>query len=66
MTYGLYHAQERGMLFIEPGTKVYEGMIVGQNPKGEDIEVNVCKKKHVTNMRAAASDEALRLSPPKR
>jgi len=66
VTYGLYHAQERGMLFIEPGTKVYEGMIVGQNPKGEDIEVNVCKKKHVTNMRAAGSDEALRLSPPKK
>ena len=66
VTYGLYHAQERGMLFIESGTKVYEGMIVGQNPKGEDIEVNVCKKKHVTNMRAAGSDEALRLSPPKK
>lgn len=66
VTYGLYHAQERGMLFIEPGTPVYEGMIVGASPKAEDLVVNVCKKKHVTNMRAAGSDEALRLTPPKR
>jgi GTP-binding protein len=65
VTYGLYNAQERGVLFIQPGTKVYEGMVVGQNPKGEDIEVNVCKKKHVTNMRSSTADEALRLSPPK-
>ena len=65
VTYGLYNAQERGQLFIGPGVKVYEGMIVGQNPKGEDISVNVCKKKQVTNMRAAGSDEALRLVPPR-
>ncbi len=63
--YGLYSAQERGTLFITPGTKVYEGMVVGSNPKGVDIEVNVCKKKHQSNIRAAGSDEALRLSPPK-
>jgi len=62
-TYGLYNAQERGMLFIEPGTKVYEGMVIGQNSRAEDIVVNVCKKKHVTNMRASGSDEALRLTP---
>ncbi len=64
VTYGLYNAQERGRLFIGPGLKVYEGMIVGENAKGEDITVNVCKKKHVTNMRASGSDEALRLTPP--
>ena len=63
--YGLYNAQERGILFISPGTKVYCGMVVGQNPKSEDIEVNVCKRKQLTNMRAAGSDEALRLTPPK-
>lgn len=65
VTYGLYNAQERGTLFITPGTKVYEGMIVGENSRPDDLVVNVCKKKHVTNMRAAGSDEALRLSPPK-
>ena len=65
VTYGLYNAQERGTLFITPGTQVYAGMIVGSNPKGEDLVVNVCKKKHVTNMRAAGSDEALRLTPPR-
>ena len=65
VTYGLYNAQERGILFIGPSIKVYEGMVVGQNPKGEDIEVNVCKRKHASNMRASGSDEALRLSPPK-
>jgi len=64
VTYGLYNAQERGTLFITPGTKVYEGMIVGENSRPEDIVINVCKKKHVTNMRAAGSDEALRLTPP--
>ncbi len=64
VTYGLYNAQERGSLFIGPGTPVYEGMIVGTNPKSEDIMVNVCKRKHVTNMRASGSDDALRLSPP--
>lgn len=64
VTYGLYNAQDRGELFIGPGTPVYEGMIVGSNPKPDDITVNVCKKKHVTNMRASGSDEALRLVPP--
>lgn len=63
-TYGLYSAQERGELFIGAGTEVYEGMIVGQNPRNEDVAINVCRKKHVTNMRASGSDEALRLSPP--
>ena len=62
--YGLFNAQDRGALFIGPGVPVYEGMIVGQSPKNEDIVVNVCKKKHVTNTRAAGSDEALRLTPP--
>ena len=66
VTYGLFNAQDRGALFIEAGTPVYEGMIVGMNPKGEDIAVNVCKRKHVTNMRASGSDEALRLIPPKK
>lgn len=65
VTYGLYNAQERGILFATPGMKVYAGMIVGQNAKAQDIEVNICKKKHVTNMRASGSDEALRLSPAK-
>lgn len=65
VTYGLYNAEERGELFITPGTQVYEGMIVGVNAKNEDVVVNVCKKKHVTNMRASGSDEALRLSPPR-
>jgi GTP-binding protein len=64
-TYGLYNAQDRGQLFIVSQTPVYEGMVVGVSPKTDDIQVNVCKKKHVTNMRAAGSDEALRLSPPK-
>ncbi len=63
VTYGLYNAQERGSLFISPGTRVYEGMVVGENARNEDIVVNVCKKKHVTNMRASGSDEALRLTP---
>ena len=65
VTYGLYNAQERGALFIGAGTPVYEGMVVGMSPKAEDINVNVCKKKHVTNMRASGSDEALRLVPPR-
>nr|WP_207641827.1 translational GTPase TypA [Ruminiclostridium cellobioparum] len=64
VTYGLFNAQERGTLFITPGTKVYEGMIVGENARYDDLVVNVCKKKHVTNMRASGSDEALRLTPP--
>lgn len=63
-TYGLFNAQERGELFIGPGVSIYEGMIVGQNAKAGDIEVNVCKKKHVTNMRASGSDEAMRLTTP--
>lgn len=63
--YGLYQSQDRGILFIEPGTKVYEGMVVGSNPKGMDIEINVCRKKQQSNVRASGSDEALRLSPPK-
>ncbi len=65
VTYGLFNAQERGTLFIGAGVKVYEGMIVGENPRAEDIVVNVCKKKHITNTRASGSDDALRLSPPK-
>ncbi|HOK62753.1 MAG TPA: translational GTPase TypA, partial [Soehngenia sp.] len=63
--YGLYQAQDRGILFITPGTEVYEGMVVGSNPKGLDIEVNVTRKKQQSNIRAAGSDEALRLSPAK-
>ncbi|HHV73971.1 MAG TPA: translational GTPase TypA [Thermoanaerobacterium sp.] len=62
-TYGLYNAQERGTLFVGPGVEVYEGMIVGENSRSDDIDVNVCKKKHVTNLRSATADEALRLSP---
>lgn len=65
ITYGLFNAQERGQLFIGPGEKVYAGMIVGENPRAEDIEVNVCKTKHLTNTRSSSSDEALRLVPPK-
>ena len=65
ITYGLYNAQERGTLFIGPGEKVYSGMIVGQNGKGEDVELNVCKKKQLTNTRSSSADEALRLTPPK-
>ncbi|MBO7177968.1 MAG: translational GTPase TypA [Clostridia bacterium] len=66
VTYGLYNAQGRGVLFVEPGTPVYAGMVVGYSPKQEDIAVNVCKRKHVTNMRAAGSDEALRLETPRK
>lgn len=62
--YGLWYAQDRGRLFIGPGTEVYEGMIVGVSPKSDDIAVNVCKKKHVTNTRASGADEALKLTPP--
>ena len=65
ITYGLFHAQERGTLFIGPGEKVYAGMVIGQNGRGEDIEVNVCKKKQLTNTRSSSADEALRLTPPK-
>ena len=66
VSYGLFNAQDRGALFIGPGVKVYEGMVVGVSPKQEDITVNVCKKKQMTNMRAAGSDDALRLVPPRR
>ena len=65
ITYGLFNAQERGTLFISPGQKVYAGMVIGQNGRGEDIEVNVCKKKQLTNTRSSSADEALRLTPPK-
>ena len=65
ITYGLYNAQERGTLFIGAGVPVYEGMIIGSNPRMEDITVNVCKAKHLTNTRASGSDDALRLIPPK-
>ena len=64
ITYGLYNAQERGELFIGPGVEVYEGMIVGINSRNEDISINVCKEKHLTNTRASGSDDALRLVPP--
>ena len=66
VAYGLFNAQERGALFIGPGVKVYEGMVVGVCPKQEDVVVNVCRRKQLTNMRAAGSDEALRLVPPRR
>ena len=64
VTYGLYNAQDKGELFIGPGVDVYEGMIVGLNSRGEDLSINVCKEKHLTNTRASGSDEALRLVPP--
>ena len=64
ITYGLYNAQDKGDLFIGPGVDVYEGMIVGLNSRGEDLSINVCKEKHLTNTRASGSDEALRLVPP--
>ena len=66
VTYGLYNAQGRGTLFISPGTQVYEGMVIGESPKAEDINVNVCKQKHLTNTRSSSSDDALRLITPKR
>lgn len=65
VTYGLYGAQERGTLFIGAGEKVYSGMVIGQNGKSDDIEVNVCKTKHLTNTRSSSADEALRLTPPR-
>ena len=65
ITYGLFNAQERGTLFIGPGTRVYSGMVVGQSPKAEDIEINVCKTKKLTNTRSSSADEALKLTPPK-
>lgn len=66
VAYGLFNAQDRGTLFIDAGQKVYQGMVVGSNVRSGDIDVNVCKRKQVTNMRASGSDESLRLSPPKR
>ena len=65
VTYGLFNAQERGTLFIGPGEKVYAGMVIGQTGKSEDVEVNVCKKKQLTNTRSSSADEALRLTPPR-
>ena len=66
VTYGLFSAQERGALFIGPGEKVYSGMVIGQCSRAEDIELNVCKKKHLTNTRSSSADEALTLTPPRR
>ena len=66
VTYGLFSAQDRGSLFIGPGEKVYSGMVIGQSGKPEDIELNVCKTKHLTNTRSSSADEALKLTPPKR
>jgi GTP-binding protein len=65
VAYGLWNAQDRGTLFITPGTKVYAGMVIGSCPKGDDVPVNVCRTKHLTNTRASGSDEALRLIPPR-
>lgn len=65
VTYGLFGAQERGTLFIAPGEKVYAGMVIGETGKAEDIEINVCKTKHLTNTRSSSADEALKLTPPK-
>jgi len=65
ITYGLFNAQERGTLFIGPGVPVYGGMVIGVNPRSEDMVINVCKKKQLTNTRASGSDEALRLTPPR-
>ncbi|MDE5965703.1 MAG: translational GTPase TypA, partial [Lachnospiraceae bacterium] len=65
ITYGLFNAQERGTLFVGPGQKVYGGMVIGENGRGEDIEVNVCKKKQLTNTRSSGADEALKLTPPR-
>ncbi|PJJ28656.1 translational GTPase TypA [Lacrimispora celerecrescens] len=65
ITYGLFGAQERGNLFIGPGVKVYSGMVIGQNPKAEDIEINVCKTKKLTNTRSSSADESLKLTPPR-
>lgn len=64
IAYGLYNAQERGDLFIGPGVKVYAGMIVGRNARAEDMDINVCKKKQLTNTRASGSDDALKLTTP--
>lgn len=63
--YGMHSVQERGVLFITPGTKVYEGMVVGENCREQDLEVNVCKKKHLTNMRSSTAEAAMRLEEPR-
>ena len=63
--YSLKSAEERGMLFVGPGVSVYEGMVVGENARGQDIPINVCKKKHLTNMRASGGDMEIRLTPPR-
>ena len=65
MPYGLFAVQDRGTFFIKPGDKVYAGMVIGESGKSEDIELNVCKTKHLTNTRASGSDEALKLTPPR-
>jgi GTP-binding protein len=65
VAYGMWKLQERSVFFIEPGTKVYEGMVVGENSREHDMTVNVCKTKQLTNMRASGSDEAIRLEPPR-
>ena len=65
ITYGLYNAQDRGTLFIGPGEEVYAGMVIGQTGKAEDIEINVCKAKHLTNTRSSGADDALKLTPPR-
>ena len=65
VTYGLFSAQDRGTLFIGPGERVYSGMVIGQCSRAEDIELNVCKKKHLTNTRSSSADEALTLVPPR-
>ena len=65
VAYGLFNAQDRGTLFVGPGEKVYAGMVIGQNGKTEDIELNVCKTKHLTNTRSSSADDALTLTPPK-
>ena len=65
VTYGLFSAQDRGALFIGPGEKVYSGMVIGSSSRAEDIEINVCKKKHLTNTRSSSADEALTLTPPR-
>ena len=66
VTYGLFQAQQRGALFISPGDKVYAGMVIGQSAKPEDIELNICKTKHLTNTRSSSADEALTLTTPKK
>lgn len=65
VTYGIFNAQERGTMFVKPAQMVYQGMIVGESARTEDIEVNVCKRKHMTNSRSSGADDALRLIPPR-